>query len=75
MHCFFSNNNLISEDLGYVEDRPFVNVNSSVVYPTWIKERGSFIFIRFFYFRLKGRSLKIKISYIGSIQLQNYLSP
>ncbi|MBF4986146.1 glycosyltransferase family 2 protein, partial [Nonlabens mediterrranea] len=34
---FFSNYNHTNEDLGYVEDSPFINVNKKVKYPTWMK--------------------------------------
>ncbi|AGC77425.1 GT2 family glycosyltransferase [Nonlabens dokdonensis] len=34
---FFSNYNNISEDLGYVEDSPFLSINKRVIYPTWLK--------------------------------------
>lgn len=34
---FISNYNYTSEDLGYVEDSPFININKRVKYPTWLK--------------------------------------
>lgn len=34
---FFSNYNHTHEDLGYVEDGPFLNSNKKVRYPTWLK--------------------------------------
>jgi glycosyltransferase involved in cell wall biosynthesis len=34
---FFSNYNHTHEDLGYVEDGPFLNINKKVTYPTWLK--------------------------------------
>lgn len=32
-----SNSNLFNDDVGYIDDKPFIKINSSVVYPTWIK--------------------------------------
>lgn len=32
-----SNSNLFNDDIGYIDDKPFIKINSSVVYPTWIK--------------------------------------
>lgn len=32
-----SNSNHFNDDIGYIDDKPFININSSVVYPTWIK--------------------------------------
>ncbi|OUS18672.1 glycosyl transferase family 2 [Nonlabens dokdonensis] len=34
---FISNYNSVSEDLGYVEDGPFIKINKNVIYPTWLK--------------------------------------
>ncbi len=34
---FISNYNPVSEDLGYVEDSPFININKKAIYPTWLK--------------------------------------
>ncbi len=34
---FFSNYNQTHEDLGYVEDSPFLKINKKVTYPTWLK--------------------------------------
>lgn len=32
-----SNSNIFNDDLGYIDDKPFMNINTEVVYPTWIK--------------------------------------
>ena len=32
----FSSNNYLGHRIGYVEDSPFINVNKSVKYPTWL---------------------------------------
>ena len=32
-----SNSNMFNEDLEYIEDRPFMNINEDVIYPTWVK--------------------------------------
>lgn len=51
-----SNNCSLNSSLGYVEDSPFINISTSVRYPTWVKS-GEFVLLHASLVNLVGKSL------------------